>query len=185
MSTTTTGIRTISLVCIRSPDQDRAIAFYEALGFEKRTDVPFGDDYRWVEVYPPEGTTGIALAPPPPGKESAPCETGITLTTGDIDATHGEMKSQDVDVDDEVSRMGDPCRRCSGSATRRQHADGRRVVLTRLGRRGMSPRRLQRAHVRAGQPASHCGGMKRGTGPGYSGKTSRATPAAGWASTCA
>ena len=108
MSTTTTGIGTISLVCIPTPDQDRAIAFYEALGFEKRTDVPFGGDYRWVEVYPPEGTTGLALAPPPPGKEFAPMETGITLTTGDIDATHAAMKSQDVDVDADVSRMGDP-----------------------------------------------------------------------------
>ena len=29
MSTTTAGISTISLVCISTPDQDRAIAFYE------------------------------------------------------------------------------------------------------------------------------------------------------------
>jgi catechol 2,3-dioxygenase-like lactoylglutathione lyase family enzyme len=35
-------------------------------------------------------------------------ETGITLTTDDIDATHGYMKSQGVDVDEQVSRMGDP-----------------------------------------------------------------------------
>ena len=35
-------------------------------------------------------------------------QTGITLTTEDIDATHAEMKSRGVDVDDEVSRMGDP-----------------------------------------------------------------------------
>ena len=33
---------------------------------------------------------------------------GITLTTDDIDATHGYMKSQGVDVDEQVSRMGDP-----------------------------------------------------------------------------
>ena len=72
MSATTTGIGTISLVCISTPEQDRAIAFYESLGFEKRTDVPFGDKYRWVEVYPPEGNTGIALAPPPPGRTPAP-----------------------------------------------------------------------------------------------------------------
>jgi hypothetical protein len=50
MSTTATRIRQISLVCVPTPDQDRAIEFYESVGFEKRTDIPFGDKYRWVEV---------------------------------------------------------------------------------------------------------------------------------------
>ena len=39
-TTTTTRIGEISLVCVPSTDQDRSIAFYEALGFEKRTDTP-------------------------------------------------------------------------------------------------------------------------------------------------
>jgi predicted enzyme related to lactoylglutathione lyase len=107
VSTTATGIGTINLVMIPSTDQDRAIEFYEALGFEKRTDVSFGDQYRWVEVYPPVGTTGIALCPPRPQDPTA-VQTGISLTTDDIDATHAEMKSRGVDVDAEVSRMGDP-----------------------------------------------------------------------------
>ena len=108
MSTTATRIRQISLVCVPTPDQDRAIAFYESIGFEKRTDTAFGGGYRWVEVYPPEGTTGIALAPPPSEQEVTPMQTGITLTTDDIDATHTELKSREVDVDPEVSRMGEP-----------------------------------------------------------------------------
>lgn len=108
MSTTATRIGTISLVCLPSPDVDTAIAFYESLGFEKRTDIPFGGKYRWVEVYPPVGTTGIALAPPPEGKEATPQESGIILTTDDIDAAHAQFKSLGVDVDAEVSRMGDP-----------------------------------------------------------------------------
>jgi catechol 2,3-dioxygenase-like lactoylglutathione lyase family enzyme len=108
MSTTATGIRTIGLVCVPTPEQDRAIEFYESLGFEKRTDTPFGGGYRWIEVYPPEGTTGIALAPPRPGSEVTPVDTGIALNTNDIDATHAELKSRGVDVDAEVSRMGDP-----------------------------------------------------------------------------
>jgi catechol 2,3-dioxygenase-like lactoylglutathione lyase family enzyme len=98
----------MNLVCIPTPDQDNAIEFYEQLGFEKRTDVPFGGGYRWVEVYLPESTTGIALAPPPPGKSAEGTETGITLTTDDIDATHAHFKSLGIHVDDEVSRMGDP-----------------------------------------------------------------------------
>jgi catechol 2,3-dioxygenase-like lactoylglutathione lyase family enzyme len=109
MTLTGTGIRALSLVCVGTPDQDKAVAFYESLGFEKRTDEPFGGGYRWIEVYPPEGNTGIALAPPPEGREKVePQQTGITLTTDDIDATHAQMKSLGVDVDAEVSRMGDP-----------------------------------------------------------------------------
>jgi catechol 2,3-dioxygenase-like lactoylglutathione lyase family enzyme len=109
MSTTATRLKSMSLVCVPTVDQDRAIEFYESIGFEKRTDTPFGGEYRWVEVYLPEGTTGIALAPPPPGTgDVAPTNTGITLTTDDIDASHTEMKARGVDVDAEVSRMGDP-----------------------------------------------------------------------------
>jgi catechol 2,3-dioxygenase-like lactoylglutathione lyase family enzyme len=105
VSTTASRIGAISLIAVPAPDQDRSIAFYESLGFEKRTDVPFGGKYRWVEVYPPDGTTGIALAPP---REGGPIgvETGIILTTDDIDATHAQMKSIGVDAEAEVSRMG-------------------------------------------------------------------------------
>jgi predicted enzyme related to lactoylglutathione lyase len=107
MSTTSTRIGEIGLVAVPTIDQDRAIEFYESIGFEKRTDIPFGNGYRWVEVYPPSGTTGIALAPPP-GGEVTPGETGIILNTDDVDATHAEFKRLGVDVDEEVSRMGDP-----------------------------------------------------------------------------
>lgn len=109
MSTTTaTGIRQISLVCLPTVEQDKAVEFYEALGFEKRTDTEFGGGYRWIEVYPPDGTAGLALAPPPPGMDLKPAETGITLTTSDIDATHAAFKARGVDVDAEVARMGGP-----------------------------------------------------------------------------
>ena len=108
MTTTASRISEINLVIIPSTDQDRSITFYEeALGFEKRTDVPFGDAYRWVEVYPPSGPTGIALAPPRPGDPTG-VQTGISLKTDDIDATHAQLQSSGVDVDPEVMRMGDP-----------------------------------------------------------------------------
>jgi predicted enzyme related to lactoylglutathione lyase len=109
MTKTATRVRAISLVCVPTVDQDRAVAFYESIGFEKRTDVAFGgSSYRWVEVYPPEGVTGVALAPPPQERAVEPTQTGITLTTDDVDATHAEFKSLGIDVDAEVSRMGDP-----------------------------------------------------------------------------
>jgi catechol 2,3-dioxygenase-like lactoylglutathione lyase family enzyme len=108
MSATTTGIRKIGLVCVPTIDQDSAIEFYESLGFEKRADTAFGNGYRWVEVYLPESTTGIALAPPPPGQDVTPTQTGITLNTDDVDGAHASLKALGVDVDAEVSRMGDP-----------------------------------------------------------------------------
>jgi predicted enzyme related to lactoylglutathione lyase len=108
MTTTASRISQINLVIIPSTDQDRSIKFYEeALGFEKRTDIGFGDAYRWVEVYPPSGAAGIALAPPREGNPTA-VETGISLTTDDIDATHAQLRASGVDVDPEVARMGEP-----------------------------------------------------------------------------
>jgi catechol 2,3-dioxygenase-like lactoylglutathione lyase family enzyme len=108
VTTTASRISEINLVIIPSTDQDRSIKFYEeALGFEKRTDVEFGDAYRWVEVYPPNGTTGIALAPPRPGDPTA-VQTGISLSTDNIGATHAQLQSSGVDVDPEVARMGEP-----------------------------------------------------------------------------
>lgn len=108
MTTTTAGIQTISLVMVPTADQDRSIEFYEKLGFEKRTDTPFGGGMRWVEVYPPEGNTGIALSPPRPGEDVEPKEIGISLTVADADASHAALSEQGVDVDERVMRMGDP-----------------------------------------------------------------------------
>ncbi|HEX3803744.1 MAG TPA: VOC family protein [Solirubrobacteraceae bacterium] len=105
---TATGIRELCLVVVPVTDQDRSIDFYVgSLGLEKRTDVAFGDDMRWVEVYAPVGSTGIALAPPPGGTVT-PQITGITLASNDIDVTHGELQSRGVDVDPEVTRYGGP-----------------------------------------------------------------------------
>src|ERR1700726_1600576 len=100
MTTTTTGIQGINLVMVPASDQDRSIEFYERIGFEKRTDLPFGGRYRWVEVYPPGGTTGIALAPPRE-QDAVGVQTGISLTTDDIDATHAQLQASGVDVDAE------------------------------------------------------------------------------------
>ena len=109
MSSTKTRVNKVATVIIPVAEQDRAIEFYtEKLGLEKRVDMPFGDKYRWVEVAPAGQETTIALAPPPPGGSTGNRETGISLQTDDIDAYHAELKANGVDVDAEVSRMGDP-----------------------------------------------------------------------------
>jgi catechol 2,3-dioxygenase-like lactoylglutathione lyase family enzyme len=109
MSKTRTRIGRLGTVVIPVTDQDRAIEFYvETLGFEKRADAAFGNGYRWVEVAPVGAATTIAIVPPPPGKPTGSVETGIALSTSDVDADHADLRAAGVDVDDEVSRMGDP-----------------------------------------------------------------------------
>ncbi len=105
---TKTNITQIGSVIVPVSDPDKAIEFYAGkLGCELRADVPFGDGYRWIEVAPAGAATSIALCPPREG-DSVGVQTGIGLTTADIDADHAVLKAKGVDIDDEVSRMGDP-----------------------------------------------------------------------------
>jgi catechol 2,3-dioxygenase-like lactoylglutathione lyase family enzyme len=104
-----TGITGIGTVGVPVSDHDRAIEFYVGtLGLEMRTDVAFGNGYRWVEVGPAGADTTIALAPPPEGREAGGSETGICLDASDVDSVHAALKSAGADVDDEVSRYGGP-----------------------------------------------------------------------------
>jgi catechol 2,3-dioxygenase-like lactoylglutathione lyase family enzyme len=119
MRTTLTQIRQIQLVVIPVSDQERSVAFYEELGFERRNDIPWGDGYRWVEVYPPHGSAGLALVPPGPGDASG-VQTGIILNTDDIDAAHAELRSIGVDVDPESG-----ARRCGNRDSDWRRKDGR------------------------------------------------------------
>jgi catechol 2,3-dioxygenase-like lactoylglutathione lyase family enzyme len=107
MPTTTGQISHLQLVVVPVSNQERSLEFYESLGFERRNDIPWADGYRWVEVYPPLSSTGLALIPPGPG-ESSGVPTGIILNTDDIDAAHAELQSLGVDVDAAVARPGAP-----------------------------------------------------------------------------
>jgi catechol 2,3-dioxygenase-like lactoylglutathione lyase family enzyme len=103
------NIHTVGRVCVTVADTERAIDFYvDTLGFEKVVDVPMGEGMRWVEVALPGTKTTIALAPPPPGQAAGGGQTGICLDTSDVDADHAALKGAGVDVDDEVTRWGDP-----------------------------------------------------------------------------
>ena len=105
---TRTHITQVGTVMVPVSDQDRALAFYtEKLGFEKRTDVPYGDGDRWVEVAPSGADTTIALVPPREG-ESVGIQTRTGFTSDDIDADHADLRARGVDVDPDVMRMGDP-----------------------------------------------------------------------------
>ncbi|HUA73460.1 MAG TPA: VOC family protein [Solirubrobacteraceae bacterium] len=111
MSDTQTALKVtqIGTVVVPVSDQDAALDFYVGkLGFEKRADIPFGNGDRWVEVAPAGAATTIAIVKPPEGRPTGDTETGIALSTTDVDADHAALKAAGVDVDEEVMRMGDP-----------------------------------------------------------------------------
>jgi lactoylglutathione lyase len=88
-------------------DQDSALAFYRALGFETRLDVPMGQGARWIEVAPPGTAVTLALEPAHADR-AAGVETGVRLTTADADAAREAMRAQGVDVDDVLRWPGVP-----------------------------------------------------------------------------
>jgi catechol 2,3-dioxygenase-like lactoylglutathione lyase family enzyme len=99
----------VGRVAIPASDQDRALEFYVGtLGFELRSDETFADgQMRWIEVAPSGSSTTIALTPPMEGGPTA-VDTGIILSTTDIEADHATLKAAGVDVDAEVARWGAP-----------------------------------------------------------------------------
>ncbi len=103
------GIHTVGRVCVTVADTDRALDFYvDTLGFEKVVDIPMGPDMRWVEVALPGTKTTVALAPPPQGQPAGGAQTGIILDTSDVDSDHAVLRAAGADVDEAVSRWGDP-----------------------------------------------------------------------------
>jgi catechol 2,3-dioxygenase-like lactoylglutathione lyase family enzyme len=103
-----TNLAQVATVMVPVADQDKAIEFYvEKLGFEKRTDVPFGDGNRWVEVAPVGAATTVALVQPMEGQETG-IESRVAFESTDIEADHAALRERGVDVDAEVMRMGGP-----------------------------------------------------------------------------
>ena len=102
-------LKDIGRVALPTVDHDKALDFYVGtLGFEKRMDETFaGGQMRWVEVVPPGSSTAIALGPPPPGGATS-VESGIIISTDDIEADHKALKDAGVEVDDEIMRMEPP-----------------------------------------------------------------------------
>jgi catechol 2,3-dioxygenase-like lactoylglutathione lyase family enzyme len=100
----------IGRVALPSPDQEKALQFFrDTLGFEVRMDETFADgQMRWIEVVPPASSTAVAIAPPPPGGDGKPVDSGIVISTTDIEADHQALKEAGVDVDDEIMRNTPP-----------------------------------------------------------------------------
>lgn len=90
-------------------DQEAAIDFYvNKLGFEKRSDAPFGENSRWIEVAPPGRDTGLALLrPADTGQPDAPVGifTGISLIADNVEQTYHELTARGVNFTTPPQRM--------------------------------------------------------------------------------
>ena len=107
MQRTATHIAKLGRVIIPVSDQDKALEFYtEKLGFEVRSDVPFGEGDRWIEVAPPGSDAAVAIMPPRPGETPHNEQTCIAFTTDDLDAGHAALKERGVDVDEPMGGEG-------------------------------------------------------------------------------
>ena len=101
---TPTTVTNIGVAMFTVADQDAAIAFYtEKMGFELRSDSPFGEngEHRWVEVAPRGSRARLALNPPMGGE---PGGSGIAVETPDVLAEHRRLSALGVDVDPEPMR---------------------------------------------------------------------------------
>ena len=100
----------IGRVVIPSADVDKAVDFYrDKLGFEITVDETFADgQMRWVELVPPGSSTALAISQPPPGVEARPIQSGIIISTSDVEADHKTLKDAGVDVDEEIMRTEAP-----------------------------------------------------------------------------
>jgi catechol 2,3-dioxygenase-like lactoylglutathione lyase family enzyme len=106
-TSTATHLTRFARAIVPVSDQDRALAFYTGvLGFEKVTDVQFGEGERWIEVRPPGATPGagtlIALSPPMGAKigDGEHARVCLSFESADVDAAHAALRERGAPVQD-------------------------------------------------------------------------------------
>ena len=105
----------IGLSSILVDNQEKALRFYtEVLGFEKKVDIPFGED-RWLTVVSPEGGKDFELLLEPMGFapaqvfQKALYDAGIPLTaffSSNLPEEYQRLKARGVVFRGEPANMG-------------------------------------------------------------------------------
>ncbi len=105
----------ISLTSVFVDDQRAALAFYtDVLGFQKRRDIPLGDDF-WLTVVSPEAPDGPELLLEPAGHPAvkpfrdALVEDGIPLVqfaVDDVAAEHERLTARGVEFTQPPTDVG-------------------------------------------------------------------------------
>jgi catechol 2,3-dioxygenase-like lactoylglutathione lyase family enzyme len=104
----------INLASVLVDDQDKALRFYtEVLGFQRKTDVPVGQD-RWLTVVSPDEPNGTELLLEPDGHPAAKpfkqalVDDGIPFTSfavADVAAEYDRLRAQGVRFTQEPLEM--------------------------------------------------------------------------------
>ncbi len=118
-------IKLIKFLGIPVADQDRALAFYtEKLGFKVRTDAPFNDKQRWIELSLPGAQTGIVLFTPEGQEDRVGTPVNTSWSVDDIDKTYEELLEKGVEFE------GPPEKQGWGSYLLMKDSEGNSIVLS-------------------------------------------------------
>jgi predicted enzyme related to lactoylglutathione lyase len=104
-------ITAVSQVIVPVDDQERAKAFWTGvLGFELRTDAPYGEEQRWIEVAPPAGAPLLVLTPRPAGERRREVLDGLPhspvfFTCDDIEQTYRQLSERGVEFPTPPTKM--------------------------------------------------------------------------------
>jgi catechol 2,3-dioxygenase-like lactoylglutathione lyase family enzyme len=90
MTTQTATLTGISTVAIAVSDQDATKRLFEALGLETRFDAEVNVGFRWIDMAPPDGGTGLSVIA---ASDDLPTgiDTGIRFVTPDARAAHARL----------------------------------------------------------------------------------------------
>ncbi|MHA7987701.1 VOC family protein [Rathayibacter sp. CAU 1779] len=87
----------LEVVVLPVADADRALIFYERLGWKLDVDLKVADDYRVIEFTPPASPTsiifGVGVTDAEPGSTK-----GLMVVVNDIEATRADLLSRGVEV---------------------------------------------------------------------------------------
>lgn len=101
----------ISQIIVEVDDQGRAKEFWtEVVGFEVKTDAPYGERGRWIEVAPPDASPLLVLSPrsAAAARREVPDDlphSPVFLTCDDIEQTHRELSERGVTFPTPPTRM--------------------------------------------------------------------------------
>ena len=117
-------ISQLKFASIPVADQDRALAFYrDKLGFKVKTDQPFDERQRWIELRIPGAETGVVLFTPPGEEGRVGGMFPGAFTCDDVIATARELQSRGVEF------VAEPAAQPWGTMAIFKDSEGNTIVL--------------------------------------------------------
>jgi predicted enzyme related to lactoylglutathione lyase len=114
----------VTLTTLPVRDQDRSLDFFTTkLGMKVRTDQPYGEGARWIEIAPDDTGAGIVLFQVDDEAAYAQPMTNVLLGCDDVAATAAQLRAAGVEV-------SDPQTQSWGTFILVAEPDGRQICIT-------------------------------------------------------